>query len=179
MTSVCDNCAIRLFNTKGYCLSGIGEPYSGNAVILPNVDYSAYKASDVSFSKQIEIISNILFTGGFTKPNLFYLPLIRCNETISCDINDFVFKRCLTYLIADIKTYKFKNYLVIGKAVNRLFPDTSIYYARNSIYRNNIGSFAFTYSPFNKDKCEEFQYDVIRWYSAIINNNYSNYNTMT
>ena len=39
----CEDCVIRLFNTKHYNLQGIGNPYFGNCIIVPNVDYNAYK----------------------------------------------------------------------------------------------------------------------------------------
>lgn len=52
----CEDCVIRLFNNKHYNLQGIGNPYFGNCIIVPNVDYNAYKKGSMEFSKQVEII---------------------------------------------------------------------------------------------------------------------------
>ena len=41
--NICDDCPIRLFNSKHYNLQGIANPYFGNCIVVPNVDYNAYK----------------------------------------------------------------------------------------------------------------------------------------
>ena len=41
--SVCDDCALRLFNSKGHNIQGIGTALYGNMIILPYIDKSAYK----------------------------------------------------------------------------------------------------------------------------------------
>lgn len=38
----CDNCPLRLFNSKCHNLQGVGNPFMGKLIILPNVDYDAY-----------------------------------------------------------------------------------------------------------------------------------------
>ena len=48
--SICDNCALRLYNTKSYNLQGIGNPFYGNCIVVPNVDYKAYKGKSMDFS---------------------------------------------------------------------------------------------------------------------------------
>ena len=54
---VCSECPIRLFNNKHYNLQGIGNPYFGNCIVVPNVDYNAYKNGSMGFSNQVEIIA--------------------------------------------------------------------------------------------------------------------------
>ena len=44
--SVCDLCPMRLFNTKHYNLRGVGNPYFGKCIVIPNVDYDAYKKGE-------------------------------------------------------------------------------------------------------------------------------------
>ena len=76
-SSVCDGCALRLYNTKSYNLHGVGNPFSGNCIVVPNVDYKAYKGKSMDFSTQVEVIRNILipFTGG-GESNFYIVPLI-------------------------------------------------------------------------------------------------------
>ena len=64
--SPCDNCALRLFNDKCHCLEGVGNPNYGTLIVVPNVDYNAYKNKGMTFSKYVEIINDILSpsTGG-------------------------------------------------------------------------------------------------------------------
>lgn len=40
---ICEECPIRLFNNKHYNLHGVGNPYFGNCIVVPNVDYSAIR----------------------------------------------------------------------------------------------------------------------------------------
>ena len=94
--NVCEQCPLRLFNNKGYNLQGIGNTWSGNALVLPNVDYKAYKKQDMSFSSQVEVVSTILSTGGL-EANLYVIPLLRCNENFDIEITDKIINRCLTY----------------------------------------------------------------------------------
>ena len=58
---VCSECPIRLFNNKHYNLQGIGNPYFGNCIVVPNVDYNAYKNGSMGFSNQVKIIKDVLF----------------------------------------------------------------------------------------------------------------------
>ena len=41
--NVCEQCPLRLFNNRGHNISGIGNIWSGSALVLPNVDIPAYK----------------------------------------------------------------------------------------------------------------------------------------
>ena len=58
--SVCEGCVLRLYNTKSYNLRGVGNPFSGNCIVVPNVDYKAYKGKSMSFSSQVEVIKEVL-----------------------------------------------------------------------------------------------------------------------
>ena len=62
--SVCDNCALRLYNTKSYNIQGIGNPFYGNCIVVPNVDYVAYKKGDMGFSTQVDVIKSIISSTG-------------------------------------------------------------------------------------------------------------------
>ena len=46
--SPCDNCALRLFNDKCHCLEGVGNPLYGKIIVVPNVDYDAYKNKGIT-----------------------------------------------------------------------------------------------------------------------------------
>lgn len=53
-SNVCDDCALGMFNTKCKCLSGVGNPMSGMIIVVPNVDYNAYKNRGMTFSKYVK-----------------------------------------------------------------------------------------------------------------------------
>ena len=112
MLKVCEECPMRLFNTKHYNLQGIGNPYFGNCIVVPNVDYNAYKKGSMGFSNQVKIIKESLHLstgGGDELEELYIVPLIRCNESISCELDDNSYNRCLQHFANDVRKYNFKN----------------------------------------------------------------------
>lgn len=179
--TVCDECAMRLFNTKHHNLKGIGNPYYGNCIVVPNVDYDAYKKGDMGFSKQVEIIKDIINPSTGEVDNVYIVPLIRCNETIACDLNDNIYNRCLTYFAEDIKKYNFTKILLLGDAARRFlhcdikkYLDTIVISPNNRFYNVN-------YSPLikfiDKDKYNIFRHYLLKWINYIKTDyfNYSNY----
>lgn len=174
----CEDCVIRLFNTKHYNLQGIGNPYFGNCIIVPNVDYNAYKKGGMEFSKQVEIIKSIISSTG-ELDDLYILPLIRCNEYISCELNEDSYLKCIGYLIEDMKKYQFKNIMLLGSA-GRRFLNCNISDYFNTIFISvNNRRYWVNYSPLinytNSDKYETFKSNLIRWYNSIKNNDFTNY----
>lgn len=174
----CEDCVIRLFNNKHYNLQGIGNPYFGNCIIVPNVDYNAYKKGGMEFSKQVEIIKSLISsTGGLD--DLYVLPLIRCNEYISCDLNEDSYLKCIGYLVEDMKKYQFKNIMLLGSAGRRFLNcNISDYFDTIFISINNR-RYWVNYSPLinytDSDKYEIFKSNLIRWYNSIKNNDFTNY----
>lgn len=174
----CEDCVIRLFNTKHYNLQGIGNPYFGNCIIVPNVDYNAYKKGGMEFSKQVEIIKSIISSTG-ELDDLYVLPLIRCNEYVSCELNEDNYIKCIGYLIEDMKKYQFKNIMLLGNAGRRFLNcNISDYFDTIFISINNR-RYWVNYSPLinytDSDKYEIFKSNLIRWYNSIKNNDFTNY----
>lgn len=172
---VCEDCPIRLFNNKHYNLHGVGNPYFGNCIVVPNVDYDAYKKGDISFSNQVKIIKSIIHpsTGELDDldglDDVYIVPLIRCNESISCELDDNSYNRCLTHLANDMRKYQFKRILLLGDAGRRFLHcditellDTLMISSNNRFYNIN-------YSPLIKYKDNEkffiFETYLIRWYN--------------
>jgi hypothetical protein len=177
--SVCDDCPIRLFNTKNYNLQGVGNPYYGRCIVVPNVDYSAYKKGSMGFSSQVEIIRELLSSTG-EGDNVFILPLVRCNESISCELDNTSYARCLSHFKNDIVKYDFKDILLLGDAGRRFL---------NCDIRNNLNNciispvrrrYVVNYSPLIKyideDKFKTFEYYLLKWFNATRERNYSGYN---
>mgnify|MGYP004463386093 FL=1 len=174
----CEDCVIRLFNNKHYNLQGIGNPYFGNCIIVPNVDYNAYKKGGMEFSKQVEIIKSLISSTG-ELDDLYVLPLIRCNEYISCELNEDSYLKCIGYLVEDMKKYQFKNIMLLGSAGRRFLNcNISDYFDTIFISVNNR-RYWVNYSPFinytDSDKYEIFKSNLIRWYNSIKNNDFTNY----
>lgn len=174
----CEDCVIRLFNNKHYNLQGIGNPYFGNCIIVPNVDYNAYKKGGMEFSKQVEIIKSLISSTG-ELDDLYVLPLIRCNEYISCELNEDSYLKCIGYLVEDMKKYQFKNIMLLGSAGRRFLNcNISDYFDTIFISVNNR-RYWVNYSPLinytDSDKYEIFKSNLIRWYNSIKNNDFTNY----
>lgn len=173
--NICEDCPMRLFNTKNYNLHGVGNPYFGNCIVVPNVDYSAYKKGSMGFSEQVKIIKEVLHPSTGERDNLdnlddiYIVPLIRCNETISCELDDNSYNRCLTHFANDMRKYQFKRILLLGDAGRRFLNcditenlNTLMVSANNKFYNIN-------YSPLIKYKNNEkffiFETYLIRWYN--------------
>ena len=178
MNDVCTGCAMRLFNTKHYNLQGIGNPYFGKCIVIPNVDYIAYKKGDIGFSKQVEIIKSIISsTGELT--DIFSVPFIRCNETISCELNDDIYRRCLTNFANDVKKYDFQDILLLGEAGRRFFTCDINQYLDTIIISSNNRRYCVNYSPLVKyiddNKFEIFKSHLLKWYHSVNNKTYNGY----
>ncbi len=175
----CDNCPLRLYNTKNHKLEGIGNPFNGRCIVVPNVDYPAYKGESMSFSSQVSIIRDTLssFTGEVLN-NLYILPLIRCNETIGCEVDENIYSRCIEYFKEDVKKYNFKHILLLGDAARRFF-NISIYNIIDCVLvsRNNR-YYSVNYSPLvknvNGDLGNAFENNLKQWYGDILNKHYTN-----
>lgn len=174
----CEDCVIRLFNTKHYNLQGIGNPYFGNCIIVPNVDYNAYKKGGMEFSKQVEIIKSLISSTG-ELDDLYILPLIRCNEYISCELNEDSYLKCIGYLVEDMKKYQFKNIMLFGSAGRRFLNCNISDYFDTIFVSINNRRYWVNYSPLisytDSDKYKIFKSNLIRWYNSIKNNDFSNY----
>lgn len=178
----CSNCAMRLFNDKHYNLQGVGNPFMGNCIVIPNVDYNAYKTGSMAFSDQVDIIqSTIPSTGELT--DLYIIPLIRCNTNISCALNDDIYKNCITYLTQDINKYDFKHILYLGEAAKIFIGDNIKNQLETTIFNTNTQrSFNFNYSPFikytNKELFEVFKKYLHKWINFVRYNYYTYNNTI-
>ena len=173
----CDNCALRLFNDKGYNLHGIGNAWSGNALVLPNVDYSAYKKQDMSFSSQVEIISTILSTGGL-KQNLYVIPLIRCNENKDIEITPDIIRKCLLYFNNDIDNHQIRNIMLCGDAARRFLNIHDLKPYLDTVICDNLTKrrYFINYSPLvkytNDELFNSFKHHLIKYYNSIVSKMY-------
>lgn len=173
-SSVCDGCALRLYNTKSYNLHGVGNPFSGNCIVVPNVDYKAYKGKSMSFSSQVEVIKEVLIPlTGEEEPNLFIVPLIRCNEQISCELDAISYNKCLHWFANDVRKYDFKNILLLGTAARRFLNCNITEYFDTVMVSEKGRRYFVNYSPLVKygdDKLfETFKDKLIHWYKCVSN----------
>lgn len=167
MIDVCQECPVRLFNSKHYNLQGVGNPYFGNCIVVPNVDYNAYKKGNMGFSNQVEIIKEVLNPSTGELDDLYILPLIRCNENIACELNKDIYNRCLTHFIKDVRTYQFKNILLLGDTGKRFLNCNITDYLDTLFISTNKRFYNINYSPFikyvNEDKFEIFKKYLLKW----------------
>ena len=178
MENNCQECALRLFNKKGYCISGCGNPLSGRMIVVPNVDYKAYKNVNLSFGSQVDIIKEYVDIN-----DVYIVPLIRCNETISCDVNADIINRCLYYLGVDLIKYDITDVLLLGSAVVRFFGISIKEIINKLIISSRNRRYTGSYSPLiqfvNDDKFKEFVEHLQNWYISSKYNNFNNYEIMT
>jgi hypothetical protein len=174
---ICKDCALRLYNTKSYNLQGVGNPFYGNCIVVPNVDYKAYKNKSMDFSTQVEIIKQVIIPStGVEESNFYIVPLIRCNESISCDLDKLTFDKCIRWFANDVRKYQFNNVLLLGNAARR-FLNINIKDYLDTILLSKKGIRYFVnYSPFVKNIDEKlfdtFKEYLIKWYNSITSGMY-------
>lgn len=182
MIDACKQCPMRLFNSKHYNLQGIGNNYSNNCIVIPNVDYNAYIKGSIEFSKQIDIIKDILSSsmGELEILNHIYIiPLIRCCDKLGCEITNNIYNNCIIHFTKDIRKYDFHNILLLGDSANKFLNCNikdnlnTIFISKNNRYYNVNFSPLIKYT--NEDRFELFKTYLIRWYFSAINYNYSGY----
>lgn len=169
---ICEDCPIRLFNNKNYNLHGVGNPYFGNCIVVPNVDYSAYKKGSMGFSKQVNIIKEVLNLSTGEQNNLYdiyIVPLIRCNKSISCELDDNSYNRCLQHFRNDMIKYQFNRILLLGDAGRRFLNCDITENLDTLIVSSNRKFYNINYSPLIKYKDNEkffmFETYLIKWYN--------------
>lgn len=178
--NICDNYALRLFNDKGYNLPGIGTTYYGNFIIIPNVDKPAYKQQNLNFSKQVEIVSQSLFslTGELVVDFSYITALIKCKETNKLELTDDIFKRCICYLKYEIRQFRPRHVLCLGNVAQCLFNVSVSELLGKVIYHNGI-FYSFDYNPsiklYDVDKFNIFEEHLVKWYNMIKFKNYRDY----
>lgn len=178
---ICEECPMRLFNTKHYNLQGVGNPYYGKCIVIPNVDYNAYKKGDMGFSKQVEIIRDCISPTGEVE-STYILPLIRCNKDIACDVNKDIQNRCIKHFAKDVKKYDFKYIFLLGEVSSIFFNcNMSINDNLNNIFisRKNKRIYGVNYSPLIKykddDKFELFKNHLTKWFKSVNERDFSQY----
>uniref|UniRef100_A0AAU8MGX3 Uracil-DNA glycosylase n=1 Tax=Geladintestivirus 3 TaxID=3233135 RepID=A0AAU8MGX3_9CAUD len=175
---LCEDCALGMFNTKCKCLAGVGNPMSGRLIVVPDVDYNAYKNKGMSFSKYVEIVQDILipFTGGLEQLDVFIVPLIRCNPVEKCPITTNIATRCMQHTFAEVNHYNIHKIMLLGNAAAYLgFGSTAN--TKDIIYQMGNYCYSTAYSPFVKFK-DDIKYKELcnrlgKWYSADKTNNYN------
>lgn len=179
MTDYCEDCAMRLFNTKHHNLQGIGNPYFGNVIIVPNVDYDAYKKGSMDFSSQVDVIRECLSSSTGEGDSLYIAPLLRCNVQIACEVTNDILLKCLNYLAADVKKYNYKNILLLGDAATKFLNCNIKDNLDNLIISKNKRIYAVNYSPLIKyvdeDKFKIFKSHLIKWYNFCKDSTYNPY----
>ncbi len=182
MNNPCEQCALRLFNNKCHNLKGVGNPIYGKIIVVPNVDYLAYKNKCMSFSKYVEIINEVLHssTGGID--DYFIVPIIRCSIVDKCPLTEDIIKRCLIHTIKDINNTNAIKILLLGDAARYYLGISDISTYTNTLFiskERNIRGYAVSYSPFVKytdsTKYNEFCDNLLKWYNACKDNKYNGY----
>lgn len=180
---LCEDCPLRLYNKKGYCLEGVGDIPTDSLIVVPNVDYIAYKNSDFAFSKQVELINHTLFYRGVDYP-IKIVPYIRCNIKLSKGMidatNPIINKLCLKHLNSDIIDNKIKNVMLCGDVAKSLLNIPNITNTFNIRYMNNNQiTFYTNFSPLiiynDEEKYKVFKDNLVNWINAIKFNMFDNY----
>lgn len=172
---ICDNCALRLINDKAYNLQGVGNPLYGNAIIIPNVDYKAYRKKQLLFGDYVkEIQSSLSSTGELN--NIYITPLLHCKVDKIYPVNDDIIINCSKILEYEFKKYNFKRVLILGSAVEKLMRlDLSKFAGKTLFYKQKGIYYTLSYSPLikhsNNNLYKLFKLHLLKWYENVINKN--------
>ena len=157
----CNKCPLRMFNNKCYNLQPTGNPLYGNAIVVPNVDYNAYKNKGMSFSKYVEVIKDIISSTG-ELDDYYVIPLIRCRLAKECPVN------------SEILRYKLRHVMLLGDAAKFWLNIDNISSYTDSVICDSKTRTIYnvSYSPFVKyiddSKFEDFKSHLMEWYIRII-----------
>lgn len=168
----CNKCPLRMFNNKCYNLQPIGNPLYGNAIVVPNVDYNAYKNKGMSFSKYVEVIKDIISSTG-ELDDYYVIPLIRCRLTKECPVNNEILTNCSAYFVREIAKYKLRHVMLLGDAAKFWLNIDNIGSYTDSVICDSKTRTIYnvSYSPFVKyiddNKFEDFKGHLIKWYNSI------------
>jgi hypothetical protein len=171
---ICDDCALRLVN-KVTNVQGIGNPWTGRCIVVPNVDGRLLNGKDASFSKQVDIIREVLSSMGDVTEECYIVPFIRCAEKLACPIDNSTIDKCIQWFAKDVEKYNFKDIILLGSSVKR-FLNISIEPNLDNVFVSKNGRRYFVnYSPFiyeNTDKFAIFENYLIKWYRSTIEKMY-------
>ena len=165
VTNVCKSCPLRLYNTKRHNFPGVGDIYSNVCILVPSVDYDAYKLKDFEKSRYVEVIKSIISPTGDL--DWYIAPFVRCHNSTNFVSLDII-QRCYQHfrriesnftdimLCGDAANYlNFKLKDMIGTAI-RLKSGARLY---------------FNYSPLVKftdsDKFKVFEENLIKFKNAV------------
>ena len=104
--------------------------------------------------------------------------LLRCNETIGCEVDENSYSRCIEYFKEDVKKYNFKHILLLGDAARRFF-NVSIYTIIDCVLvSGNNRYYSVNYSPLVKNVNDKlgnaFENNLKQWYGDVLNKHYIN-----
>lgn len=180
MNNICENCPLRLFNDKGYNIKGIGNIHYRKMIVLPYIDYNAYKHQNMNMSSLIDIMNNVvlLFTGDKIETSFYITSFIKCKESNRFKIDNSIISKCSNYLFDEIIKHDIKYIMLLGNSAERLFNTKISNLIGKCIKYNNIYWF-FNYSPniyiYDSNKFEIFKSELYKYIDATNNNNFSNY----
>jgi hypothetical protein len=183
---ICDNCAFRLFNSY-HGIKGIGNEFSNKLVIMPIISRNAAKTNDITndetYKDVIEAINgNISSTGvDCQSPDLYFTSFIKCSVPITdaCNISDDIIDRDRRIIIHEFLTHHFTDIMLLGNVGRWLFGyDCKLKHDTCYITKNNK-RYVINYNPlikhYDKDKFAEFKDNIIKWYNAASNKDYTLY----
>lgn len=176
----CEGCALRLANIKGYDIKGVGNPNFGNMIILPTVDKFAYKYQSFNFSEMVKKLNDIAIssTGVDLLSMCYVTPFIKCKPNKRIELDEQVTKRCMINLKQEFVDYHPSNILLLGNNVMEHFLQYSV--NPDKVYIDIKGRRWFNnYSPgvmlYNPNLTHVFVGGFLKWFNAVISNNFSNY----
>ena len=128
----------------------------------------------------VDIIKeNLSSSTGDVLSNLYIIPLVRCNEKISCPLDNVSYNRCLHWFAEDVRKYQFKDILLLGNAARRFLNCTISNYLNTLFISKNNKRYAVNYAPsisfIDSNKFDTFKENLIKWYNSVINEDFSNY----
>lgn len=172
----CDNCPLKL-NLKDYREPQVyGNPFSNLAIVVPYID-TKYIKDDVGVKEIERIISS---TGGDTL-NYCVAPMLQCSPTQlnGYEVAQSYYYDCLKRTMSKFSLAK-KHILLCGlEPANIILSITNINTWKDKVFKYAKQTISITYSPrvklIDENKGEVFANDLVKWYNAAINDDYSAY----
>lgn len=175
---ICDDCPLKL-NLKGYREPQVyGNPFSNLAIVIPYIDTENIE-DDVGVK---EIVQTISSTGGLEQSYVI-APMLQCSPTkLNYEVAQSYYYDCLKRTMSKFSLAK-KHILLCGlEPVNIILSTININVWKDKVFKYAKQTISITYSPriklIDKDKGKVFTDNLIKWYNAAINNDYSAYDIL-
>lgn len=144
LPKVCNGCPLSITNNKPFC-KNIGNPNSGNFIVLPQLEKS--DKGDISNNRSYNIIKEIyesLFSSDIREQFLI-TSLVRCAPFDESFVQEEIAMRCFKLLYGGVRNYQPRIFILFGNTGSRIIGKSPT--KENIVYTDGNAYYFLNYNP--------------------------------